>query len=409
MKGWVVLRGGVTFSGILAQFLQLLLCLPVPVPLTCGFYNPPLRLFCSSEETITTVVKNPQRMRRHRSPGLPLAGAHRSETSTPEPAAARVRRVPTPRKTTIPSLFVTEAEGAEARPAEGKPRWVEVEEVIEYKVNKSPRLPRRRGVSPATSDRGATPSRAKRSPPENPNSNNSNNKLLEQSQLQGDGGASAGGGASQPLELPPLPTGGDQEQDEEDEEEEQTIIFEPDEEEDGQGPPRRLEPRTLTQGGRVLTLEDLEDYIPQGGETYLSGGRLPPTERPCEVSVLQREVGGSTVGQPVLLNVGRPLAATTARQRGGFFSRVREHLSANLFPTAAADPAASTQARPQTERHVPIQVSQAELRVKPSYCSGVQRVEGGQQSFKTQVSTQTYSYPSVGEAVTLQIGDYQQQ
>lgn len=328
-------------------------------------------------------------MRRHRSPGLPLVGAHRSETSTPEPAAARVRRIPTPRKSTIPTLYVTEAEGAEARGADGKPKWVEVEEVIEYKVNKSPRLPRRRGVSPATSDRAATPSRAKRSPPENPNSNNSNNKLLEQSQLQGD----SGGG--QPLELS---------------EDEQTVVFEPDDEDDGQSPARRHEPRILTQGGRVLTLEDLEDYVPERGETYLSGGRVAPAEKPCEVSVLQREVGGSTVGQPVLLNVGRPVAAAAAaaRQQGGFFSRVREHLSANLFQSAAVPPTGG-QTRPQTERHIPIQVSQAELQVKPSYCSGVQRVEGGQQSFKTQVSTQTYSYTSVGEAVTLQIGDYQQQ
>lgn len=319
---------------------------------------------------------------------MPLVGAHRSETSTPEPAAARVRRIPTPRKSTIPTLYVTEAEGAEARGEGGKPKWVEVEEVIEYKVNKSPRLPRRRGVSPATSDRAATPSRAKRSPPENPNSNNSNNKLLEQSQLQGD----SGGG--QPLELS---------------EDEQTVVFEPDDEDDGQSPARRHEPRILTQGGRVLTLEDLEDYVPERGETYLSGGRVAPAEKPCEVSVLQREVGGSTVGQPVLLNVGRPVAAAAAaRQQGGFFSRVREHLSANLFQSAAVPPTGG-QTRPQTERHVPIQVSQAELQVKPSYCSGVQRVEGGQQSFKTQVSTQTYSYTSVGEAVTLQIGDYQQQ
>lgn len=353
--------------------------------LTCVFFYPP-HVLCTSEETITTVVKNP-RMRRHRSPGLPLAGAHRSETSTPEPAGARVRRIPTPRKTTIPTLYVTEPEGAEARGGDSKPKWVEVEEVIEYKVNKSPRLPRRRGVSPATSDRAATPSRAKRSPPENPNSNNSNNKLLEQNQLQGDGS----GGGGQPLELS---------------DDEQTVIFEPDDEDESH------EPRILTQGGRVLALEDLEDYVPERGETYLSDSRLPPAaDKPCEVSVLQREVGGSTVGQPVLLNVGCPVAAAAAaapRQQGGFFSRVREHLSANLFQTGVAPPS-GRQTRARTERHVPIQVSQAELQVKPSYCSGVQRVEGGQQSFKTQVSTQTYSYTSVGEAVTLQIGDYQQQ
>uniref|UniRef100_A0A3Q3L0N2 Obscurin, cytoskeletal calmodulin and titin-interacting RhoGEF a n=1 Tax=Labrus bergylta TaxID=56723 RepID=A0A3Q3L0N2_9LABR len=327
------------------------------------------------EETITTVVKNP-RMRRHRSPGLTLAGAHRSETSTPEPPASRQRRMPTTRKTTIPTVYVTEAQGAEARVMESKPRWVEVEEVIEYKVNKSPRLPRRRNISPAGSDRSATLSRTKRYPPENPNANNSNNKLVEQVQTQLQGDVS-----SHQLSW---------------EDEEGHVTSDPVPEE----PHEKQESKMLTQGGHVLTLEDLEDYVPEEGETYGSSStHLPPAEKPCEISVLQREIGGSTVGQPVLLNVGSPVSVQ--RQRSGFFGRFREHLSSSLF-SAAAPQASGVQSR--VERHVPIQVSHAKMEVKPSYCSEVQRVEGGKQSFKTKVSTQTYGYTSVGNSVNIQIG-----
>lgn len=377
------------------------------------------RSLSSSEETITTVVKNP-RMRRHRSPGLIVSGAHRSETSTPEPPTARLRRMPAPRKTTIPTLYVTEPQGAEARVVESKPRWVEVEEVIEYKVNKSPRLSRRRGISPAGSDRAATPSRAKRSPPENPNANNSNNKLVEQAQLQGDvssqplsweeeegnaTSASVSAITGEPHELPSVltPDG----EDSEDLDDQQTVIFEPDDEDDGHNSLGNQEPQNLIQGGRVLTLEDLEDYVPEEGETYGSSNpNNPAAEKPCEISVLQREIGGSTVGQPVLLNVGRPVMVP--RQRSGFFSRFREHLSSSLFSSAVPQ---GSGAPSRTERHIPIQVSHAKLEVKPSYCSEVQRVEGGQQSFKTKVSTQTYGYTSVGKPVTLQISDnlYQNQ
>ncbi|XP_044224160.1 obscurin isoform X20 [Thunnus albacares] len=373
------------------------------------------------EETITTVVKNP-RMRRHRSPGLTVTGAHRLETSTPEPPTARLRRMPTPRKTTIPTLYVTEPEGAEARVTESKPKWVEVEEVIEYKVNKSPRPPRRRGISPAGSDRAATPSRPKRSPPENPNANNSNNKLVEQAQaqLQGDvssqplswedeeGSAPSGSAAEiigEPHELSSVLTTA--EENDEDLDDQQTVIFEPDDEDNDLDLYRKQEPKILTHGDRVLTLEDLEDYVPEKGETYGSSSTHDhPAEKPCEISVLQREIGGSTVGQPVLLNVGRPVMVP--RQRSGFFSRFRDQLSSSLFSSAAPQ-ASSTRSR--TERNVPIQVSHAKLEVKPSYCSEVQRVEGGQQSFKTKVSTQTYGYTSVGNPVTLQISDnlYQNQ
>ncbi|XP_034744151.1 obscurin isoform X5 [Etheostoma cragini] len=372
------------------------------------------------EETITTVVKNP-RMRRHKSPGLTVTGAHRSETSTPESPTARPRRMPTPRKTTIPTLYVTEPQGAGARAMESKPRWVEVEEVIEYKVNKSPRLPRRRGISPAGSDRAATPSRPKRSPPENPNANNSNNKLVEQAQLQGDVSSqplswdeeegnvpshSVSGVTGEPHELSSVLTPA--REDSEDLDDEQTIIFEPDDEDDDDhNSLGKQEPKILTQGGRVLTLEDLEDYVPEEGETYGSSStHSPAAEKPCEISVLQREIGGSTIGQPVLLNVGRPVVIP--RHRSGFFSRFRDHLSSSLFSSAVPQ---ASEAQSGTERHVPIQVSHAKLEVKPSYCSEVQRVEGGQRSFKTKVSTQTYGYTSVGNPVTLQISDnlYQNQ
>ncbi|RVE61724.1 hypothetical protein OJAV_G00176130 [Oryzias javanicus] len=346
------------------------------------------------EETITTVVKNP-RMRRHRSPALIGAGAHRSETSTPEPPSGRPRRMPAPRKTTIPTLYVTEAAGAES-----KPRWVEVEEVIEYKVNKSPRLSRRRGVSPAGSDCSAASARARRSR-DNPNANNSNNKLVERALVQEDASdllpqeedeAPAGaGGASEPSSVL-------SEADSEDLDD-QTVIFESDEE--------NSEPIALKQGEHVLTLEDLEDYVPEEGETYRSSGsRQGAEEKPCEVSVLQREIGGSTVGQPVLLNVGRPDAAP--RQRSGFFCRFKEQLSGSLFASPLPQ---GGESRRRPERRVPIQVSHAKLEVQPSYCSEVQRVEGGQRSFKTKVSTQTYGYTSVGNPVTLQIKDnlYQNQ
>jgi len=327
-------------------------------------------------------------MRRHKSPGFTIAGAHRSEPPTPEPPAARPRRMPAPRKSAIPTLYVTQPGGAEARTAESHPRWVEVEEVIEYKVTKSPKLSRRRGVSPAGSDRATPTFRSKRSPPENPNANNSNNKLVEQAQapLQGDvsqplpweeeeeeeGGSVASG---EPRELSSVlaPAGEDGEAPGD----AHTVIFEPDDEEEGRVSPGEQQPR------RVLTLEDLEDYVPGEGETYGSpGGREPAAETPCEVSVLQREIGGAAVGQPVLLNVGRPAAAP--RQRGGgFFSRFREHLSGGVFSSP-------------TERRVPIQVSHAELEVTPSYHSEVQRVEGGGRSFKTKVSTRTYGYMAAG-------------
>uniref|UniRef100_A0A673MA86 OBSCN n=1 Tax=Sinocyclocheilus rhinocerous TaxID=307959 RepID=A0A673MA86_9TELE len=290
------------------------------------------------EETITTVVKN-TRMKRHASPRPSPMGAHRSETSTPEPP--RQRR--TLARKTVPTLYVPETEGATAR----NPRWVEVEEIIEYKVNKSPKLPGRRGVSPS-----------KLSPPGNPNTNNSNNKLVEEAMgaamaLQASSGTDEEETAQNVSEVP---SGIDNMTTLEisdpcvSDEDEGTIVVEPEDDE--------LDARDckmLTDGNRVLTLEDLEDYVPQAGETFGSStDHHIPVEKPSEISVLQREINEPVVGKPIVLNVVRPLA----KPPGG---------------------------------------------IQPTYCSEVQRgKEGGLQSFKTQVSAQTRNYTPTGQ-VTLQI------
>ncbi|XP_034146108.1 obscurin isoform X18 [Esox lucius] len=358
------------------------------------------------EETITTVVKNTRMKRRGMSP----SGFNRSETSTPDlpttpTGMARQRRQASSRKTTIPTLYVTEPQGATgARAADNK--WVEVEEIIEYKVNKSPRPPRRRGVSPARVERVNTPSstRPRRTP--NPNANNSNNKLVE---LQGaqswdddtvveTGSAVASGLSVENQEVSTVLVPNECEEDEAWlEEQQEAIVAEPDD--DDTKTLKDLEPKILTQGGRVLTLEDLEDYIPREGETFGSSNTpLSPDERPCEISVLQREIGGSAVGQPVLLNLGRPVVVPRERARPGFFTRFREHFSGSVFSPATAHHPSEAQSR----REIPIQVSHAKVEVKPSYCSEVQKVKGGQQSYKTKVFT------SVGKPVNLQISSKSQ-
>ncbi|XP_031665702.1 obscurin isoform X10 [Oncorhynchus kisutch] len=378
------------------------------------------------EETITTVVKNTRMKRRGMSPsGFNLSEANTPDLPTTPTGTARQRRqVSASRKTTIPTLYVTEPEGgAGARATEN--RWVEVEEIIEYKVNKSPRLSRRRGVSPAGSERANTPSftRPRRSP--NPNTNNSNNKLVELqncSELEGAhpiawdddeedenmaGSEVAPGLSGEACEVSAFLIPNDHEHDEAWlEEQKEAFVTEPDDDDDNMEPPRKLEPKTLTQAGRVLTLEDLEDYVPREGESYSSSNtRSSPAERPCEVSVLQREIGGSVVGQPVLLNVGRPVVVPRGRRSPGFFSRFREYLSGSMFSLAAPHHHHPSGDQSRREREIPIQVSQAKQEVKPAYCSEVQRVEGGQQRYKTKV------YTSVGKPVTLQISQnpYQNQ
>lgn len=160
----------------------------------------------------------------------------------------------------------------------------------------------------------------------------------------------------------------------------------------------------LDEGNKVFSLEDLEDYVPKEGETFGCGDSDVPEEKPCEISVLQREINEPTVGQPVLLNLGRPIASPKVRP--GFFSRFKEHFS-NVF----SDPSPPG---PSREKVVPICVSGAsysqstaipgssrshgKVEVTRRYCSEVQRgTAGGQQSFKAQISA------SVGHPVTVQI------
>ncbi|XP_067234431.1 obscurin isoform X12 [Chanodichthys erythropterus] len=351
------------------------------------------------EETITTVVKN-TRMKRHASPRPSAMGAYRSETSTPEPP--RQRRTLS-RKTSVPTVYVQEPEGATAR----NPRWVEVEEIIEYKVNKSPMLPRRRGVSPS-----------KLSPPGNPNTNNSNNKLVEEPMgaamaLQASSGTDEEENVQNVSEVDnmttyPIVTGDISDSFElvDSDGDEGTVVLEPEDDELG-----ARDCKILTDGNRVLNLEDLEDYVPQEGETF--GSRTDhhvPVEKPSEISVVQREINEPVIGKPILLHVGRPVAS--AKPRMGFFGSFKEHISSMFTPSSSV----SGSSRSRREKTIPIHVTQetssnssrharsfARFEVQPTYCSEVQRgKEGGLQSFKTQVSAQTCSYTPT-EQVTLQI------
>nr|DBA25321.1 TPA: hypothetical protein GDO54_012866 [Pyxicephalus adspersus] len=76
--------------------------------------------------------------------------------------------------------------GATARLEEQTSRWVEVEEIIEFQVKKSPKPTRKRGTSPAKPDKDGSKkftqygSRSRGFPGDDPNTNNSNNKLVEE-------------------------------------------------------------------------------------------------------------------------------------------------------------------------------------------------------------------------------------
>ncbi|XP_069047285.1 obscurin isoform X20 [Lepisosteus oculatus] len=474
------------------------------------------------EETITTVVKTP-RLKRRMSPGLSPSRVLRSEVSTPEPTPGTKPKRPATRsqpemakRPVIPTLVVTEHEGALATSVKGesktedqKSKWIEVEEIIEYKVKKSPKLPRKRGASPGKSEKEQTETvftfpgpQPKRSPRDDPNANNSNNKLVEQQgpslpedslpdlNIQplpwedGQDGASADGEATTPIavssraasqphcdtsegngdvvttgvttsiqlkdgtspmvaqvgqtlvfsfETPEsghdessleMAKGDSAEKDpsvdqcQEESPNEETIIVEEPEEEGDTLANRDI--KVLTQDGRILTLEDLEDYVPEEGETYgcedidqSSGG---DADKPCEISVLQREINEPTIGKPVLLNVGRPIVSNP---QPSLFTRFKEHLSSSFFMSASHMPEAQSSGVPGVSVHVtgtctdtvtqsagaaaPPE-SQHTFEVKPSYCMEVQRCrDNGQQSFKTEVSARTFSYQTVGEPVTLQI------
>ncbi|KAK1173867.1 hypothetical protein AOXY_G4090 [Acipenser oxyrinchus oxyrinchus] len=387
-------------------------------------------LFIIREETITTVVKTPK-VKRRVSPGISPSRILRSETSTPEPLPVTWQKKPGVRpqqemakKAVIPAFFVTEPkeeQGATARPIatltkaeEQKSRWIEVEEIIEYKVKKSPKLQRKMGASPAKPRSFSVPApRPKWSPRNNPNSNNSNNKLVDQA-----------GTFLPDVNVQPLSWGDDQNAasaesecmspNQEEWSSEENVIVEEPEAEDNLG---NRDAKILTHDGKVLTLEDLEDYIPKEGETYGSADndQPPAGDKPYEIAVLQREINEPTIGKPVLLNVGRPLIP---KPRQSFFNRFKEHLTGSLFmsPSRTAniqstgEPGISmrvSESRTGGITHslaVAAPVSQPTLEVKPSYCTEVQRsLDNKQQSFKTEVSAQTFSYGTVREPVMLHI------
>uniref|UniRef100_G1T1I5 Uncharacterized protein n=1 Tax=Oryctolagus cuniculus TaxID=9986 RepID=G1T1I5_RABIT len=297
------------------------------------------------EETITTVVKSPRGRRRSpskspsRSPSRGLAGPQLA----PElPSSAGPSQTHRPGagpgwKPTVPALYVTEAEAHSAAPPGGtraQPQWVEVEETIEVRVRK-------------TGPQDASP--AREGPGGDPNTNNSNNKWLAPGVLHGAAPEPEGTGA--PLE-------------------EEGVGLE---EEEGL---HARDPKILKRDGRVLTLADLEDYVPQAGETFGRSGPGPraPDDLPCEVAVLQREISEPTVGQPVLLSVGHPLGPPTSL-RPGPWGHSAQGVSF-LGPWTPSCPGAAR----------------------------VQRcTDSGQSSFKTEVSAQVVSFGAVGETVTLHI------
>ncbi|XP_068862340.1 obscurin isoform X4 [Aphelocoma coerulescens] len=476
------------------------------------------------EETITTVVKSP-RQRGRVSPARSPSGHSPSRSPwaepTPEPVYVSKIRQPVhrheqeaaPKSAAVPRLYVTEHEdmqGAAARDVvvestgeEKKPKWVEVEEIIEFKVKKSPKPTRKRGSSPAKQEKDDSgvltftfpSSRPKRSPEDDPNTNNSNNKLVEQSKSLPNEGLSEGDiqplvytteqegpqvsseernspcgseqlgsdsfmdygteGKSCPQESsadcgsdaasPLLACGGEplvfsfgtaaadqheilfslaspEDKEEVDEvdvswpvgeevpeviqdilpEEDNVIVDEPEElhADDISTRDRKI----LTHNGKLLTLEDLEDYVPQEGETYRCEDQKHTAEKPCEISVLQTEINEPTIGKPVLLNLVRPVVPEP-RQR--FFSQYEEHVPGGVFVSASR--VAGVQSVGPSNISFRVSDSRAappgpSFTVKPSFCTEVQRsADNGQSSFKTEVSTRTLSYGTVGEPVTLHI------
>ncbi|NWS61421.1 OBSCN protein, partial [Chunga burmeisteri] len=417
------------------------------------------------EETITTVVKSP-RPRGRVSPARSSSGHSPSRSPraepTPEPVYVSKIRQPVHRheqeatpKSAVPVLFVTEPEerqGAaagdiiETKVEEKKPKWVEVEEIIEFKVKKPPKPARKRGSSPAKQEKDDSgvltftfpSSRPRRSPEDDPNTNNSNNKLVEQSKsLPNDSLSEVN---TQPLvyateqEGPQVsnedrnsPCGSEQLGNNSlmDYETEGTsfpqetkdnviIVDEPEELQSDDISTR--DRKILTHNGKVLTLEDLEDYVPEEGETYGCDDQNHKAEKPCEISVLQTEINEPTIGKPVLLNLGRPVVSKP-RQR--FFSQFEEHVPGGMFMSASRITGVQSVGPSNISFHVSdtcmavtpgVHAATAaaspgpSFTVKPSFCTEVQlSADNGQSSFKTEVSTRTLSYGTVGEPVTLHI------
>ncbi|NXW24834.1 OBSCN protein, partial [Circaetus pectoralis] len=395
------------------------------------------------EETITTVVKSP-RQRGRVSPARSSSGHSPSRSPraepTPEPVYVSKIRQPVHRheqeatpKSAVPMLFVTEPEDrqgaaardviAETKVEEKKPKWVEVEEIIEFKVKKSPKPARKRGSSPAKQEKDDSgvltftfpSSRPRRSPEDDPNTNNSNNKLVEQSKsLPNDSLSEA--------DIQPLVYATEQEGPQVSSEDRSSpceseqlgnkednviIVDEPEELQTDDISTR--DRKILTHNGKVLTLEDLEDYVPKEGETYGCDDQNRRAEKPCEISVLQTEINEPTIGKPVLLNLVRPVVSKP-RQR--FFSQFEEHVPGGMFMTASRVTGVQSVGPSNISFHVMPGVHAAtaaaspgpSFTVKPSFCTEVQlSADNGQSSFKTEVSTRTLSYGTVGEPVTLHI------
>lgn len=323
-----------------------------------------------------------------RSPSRHPASSPRSGPSAPEllhsPGAGQLRRPGEEPgwKPPVPTLYVTEP-GAHTpalpRGTGPRPKWVEVEETIEVQVKKTGP----RGASPAREVPGSSagllftlPGGTSRG---DPNTNNSNNKLLTQEPLT-QGRVFCVDAGLETHELSPSGATEEEAPLEVQEGRGVHLMEEPLGAEDLRG----WDPKILTRDGCVLTLADLEDYMPQAGETFGCSSPVPSVsdDPPCEVSVLQREISEPTVGQPVLLDVWRPPGP---RAPPGFFSCL---------------PQGTALLRPQVFR--PVGVSQA--RGATSFCTQVHRsADSGQSSFKMEVSTHTVSFGTVGEIVTLHI------
>lgn len=320
----------------------------------------------------------------------------------PGTSLSRRLEVEASRKAPVPALYVTEAE-ALTPASQPKPKWLEVEETIEVRVKK-------------TGSRGASPVRDMPSSREeilftlptgitgrDPNANNSNNKSVFQEartcspaivhvgeplvfHVDSKGIVDWASAGAEPKKVRASQEDKNITKEEGGSDREENISLK--EEPQDTGSLQGRDPKILTHNGRVLTLADLEDYVPQEGETFGCENPTPctPDEPPCEVSVLQREIKEPTVGQPVLLNVGRPPGPSS--MPSFFRSGPQVHSSEGvsfLFHETWAEPASATPWTSSFRAHVQ------------------SSVDGGQNSFKTEVSTQTVSFGAIGETVTLHI------
>uniref|UniRef100_A0A670YPT2 Obscurin, cytoskeletal calmodulin and titin-interacting RhoGEF n=1 Tax=Pseudonaja textilis TaxID=8673 RepID=A0A670YPT2_PSETE len=402
--------------------------------LTTLFYrpfspNPNSNIFTIREETITTVVKNP-RTKRKPSPARPSSSyaprSPGSEFATSEPIYISKIRQPGPRhdpegvgKTAIPTVFVRdpqERQGAPGRsisietPLEEQRKWVEVEEIIEFNVQKPTLMSRKRGASPARPEKEEFTSgypwpttRSRPSSEDDPNVNNSNNKRVEQVEspisqdVQRSSGPSGNQNESSRVEL-----------------EGKAHLHESRSWTDSSGtttvetsqavtvdyPDRgdlsdlgNREVKILTRNGKALTLEDLEDYVPEEGETYRCSRLNSEEDKPCEIAVLQTEINKPTIGKPVLLNVGRLVSSKPSQT---FFSNFEGHQPGSIFMSASR----VTEMQPRDPTNVSFQIGDSH---RPTFCTQVQlSPESGASNFKTEVSTRSYS-TAVGETVTFRI------